>query len=172
MKLSANEIQGLATKAARGAGFPPGQSETFGRATVVHLAAARDAKAISSALQNAGNSPILRLSLLVDDILLACAAMKGEAEITLHPHDAPMALSYARLTPVRLTDCALIDRDDQPRLRVSADLGTPSRPSLPPRIDMPERLHDELSTLAAKTYVPATAASRLRGAGAGLRDND
>jgi len=43
---------------------------------------------------------------------------------------------------------------------------------LKPRIALPADLETHLQTLAAKTYVPATEASRLAGAGAGLTDND
>jgi len=35
-----------------------------------------------------------------------------------------------------------------------------------------DQLWIQLSDLASKTYVPATEASRLSGAGAGLNDND
>jgi len=40
------------------------------------------------------------------------------------------------------------------------------------RIGMSDGLNAHLNTLAAKTYVPASDASRLAGAGAGLTDND
>jgi hypothetical protein len=40
------------------------------------------------------------------------------------------------------------------------------------RIFMSDAFNAYLSTLAAKTYVPASEASRLAGAGAGLTDND
>ena len=90
MSLSANEIQALATKAARGAGFPPGQAESYGRATVMHLVAGRDPQPLHDALAQVDNSPILRLPLLVDDILAACAAVKGPAELTLNPDDSAL----------------------------------------------------------------------------------
>lgn len=172
MSLSANEIQALATKAARGAGFPPGQAESYGRATVMHLVAGRDPQPLRDALAQVDNSPILRLPLLVDDILAACAAVKGPAELTLNPADSALAPSYAELAPVRLRDCTLITTGEQPRLRVDAELDTPWRPKLPPRLDLPARLRATLNELAQNTYVPASEASRLRGAGAGLSDND
>jgi len=40
------------------------------------------------------------------------------------------------------------------------------------RIAVPDELWRQTEMLAARTYVPATAASRLAGAGAGLTDND
>ncbi|MCF6444957.1 hypothetical protein L1065_09405 [Nereida sp. MMG024] len=41
-----------------------------------------------------------------------------------------------------------------------------------PRLLLPKSLEAELTTLAAKTYVPASDGSRLAGAGASLLDND
>lgn len=148
MTLSSDDTQTLASKAARGAGFPSGQAERFGRAAVVHLAEGRDGAALTAALSNPSDSPILRLAPLCDDILAACTAMRGPAELTLTPGDTALALAYARLAPVLLTDCVLVDRDDQPRLRVTADLTTPLRPSLPKTIHVPQSLVDQLSQYA------------------------
>ncbi|MGX9357101.1 hypothetical protein ACS3SW_18605 [Roseobacteraceae bacterium S113] len=47
-----------------------------------------------------------------------------------------------------------------------------SRADLPDRLEMSDALLDVLSRHAHETYVPATEASRLSGAGAGLTDND
>ncbi len=46
------------------------------------------------------------------------------------------------------------------------------RPTLPARINCPAELFEHLQSLAQNTYVPASAASRESGAGAGLTDND
>lgn len=47
-----------------------------------------------------------------------------------------------------------------------------TRPEPPPRLTLPEGLFEAFAALAHQTYVPATAASRVGGAGAGLTDND
>ena len=170
---SANEVSGLAQKAARGAGFPPAQAETFGRAVAVHLGAGRAAGPVQAALANPDDSAILRLPLLLDDVLRAMALTGGEVALPLHPGDEALALSYARLLPLRLSDCRVEHREEaQSRLVLSGDPDVPARPALPPRIDIPEDLRVFLSDLAARTYVPASEASRMAGAGAGNIDND
>lgn len=97
----------------------------------------------------------------------------GDVVLTLHPGDEALALAYVRLLPLRLLERTIEKRPGaQPRLRVVADTATPAKPDLPTRIDAPEALMDHLSDLAARTYVPATEASRVSGAGAGDIDND
>ncbi len=173
MSYSANEISALARKAAVGAGFPHGQADQFGQAVAVHLGAGRAPEAVLAALDDPEDSPILRLPLLMDDVLRAVALTGSDVSLTLHPGDDALALAYARLLPVRLVECRVEQRDGaQPRLAVLADPETPSRPALPPRIAVPDALHARLGTLAARTYVPASAGSRQAGAGAGDIDND
>lgn len=46
------------------------------------------------------------------------------------------------------------------------------RAALPERLEVPEKFISLLQTLAQKTYVPSSVASRASGAGAGLTDND
>ncbi|MFZ7090335.1 hypothetical protein [Primorskyibacter sp. 2E233] len=173
MSRSANEIMGLAQKAARGAGFPPQQAERFGRAAAAHLAANRNPEDLVQALRDPADSPVLRLPLLMDDVLRALSLTGPNVDLTLHPEDVSLASAYARLLPIRVTDCTIVqDEDRQPRLHVSADLQTPGKTSFPARIEAPEDLIAQLSRLAAKTYVPASEASRSAGAGAGDIDND
>lgn len=47
-----------------------------------------------------------------------------------------------------------------------------AKSSSPDRIEVDENVWQALNVHAAKTYVPASEASRLKGAGAGLTDND
>ena len=84
-----------------------------------------------------------------------------------------MAMSYARLLPMRLVSCRIVAREDaQSRLAVEGDPSVPGRAALPPRIEIPDDLRDALAARAALTYVPASEASRSAGAGAGNIDND
>jgi hypothetical protein len=174
MTHSATEIMALAQKAARGAGFPADQAEKFGRAAALHLGAGRDPGPLVEALANPEDSPILRLPLLMDDVLRAVALAGPEVALSLHPGDEGLALSYARWLPMRLVHCGLRPAEDgaQARLEITADASVPARPSLPPRIPVPQDLFDLFTRLAAKTYVPASDASRAAGAGAGDIDND
>lgn len=170
---SANEVAGLAQKAATGAGFPPSQAETFGRAVAVHLGAGRAALAVSTALDDPLDSPVLRLPLLMDDVLRAVALTGGEIALTLHPGDEALALAYARLLPMRLVTCQVTSCEGaSSRLVIEGDPSVPAKPVLPPRIALPAELQTFLEGLAARTYVPATEASRTAGAGAGNIDND
>lgn len=173
MSFSANELGGLAQKAARGAGFPPRQAELFGAAAVLHLASGGDAGALEQALADPQDSPILRLPLLTEDILRALTLTGPEVTLTLQPGDEALALSYTQLLHV-CVERAEIEQapDGLPRLTVRADLNTAARPDLPARIDAPEDLVAWLGQLAAETFVPPSEASRSAGAGAGNIDND
>ncbi|WGW03686.1 hypothetical protein [Tropicibacter oceani] len=175
MTRSANEIMGLAQKAASGAGFPPEQAARFGQAAVAYLAAGQPPDALLTALRDPADSPLLRLPLLMDDVLRALSLTGPEVELTLHPGDEALATAYARLLPLRMTACTVVEADGeagQARLRVAADTDTPARLRFPPRIEAPQSLIEALGQLAARTYVPASEASRLAGAGAGNIDND
>lgn len=172
MTHSANEVMKLAERAARGAGFPPAQAESFGQAAVVHLGAGRDADALLKALADAQDSPVLRLALLPEDILRAVRLMGARIALTLHPGDETLAMAYARLVPHRLVSLRIDHPDDgQPRLHVEVDLSTAATPSLPPRIDVEQDVMARLAVLARRTYVPASETSRAA-AGAGNIDND
>ncbi|MDA7426184.1 hypothetical protein [Thalassococcus lentus] len=174
MTHSATEIAALAQKAARGAGFPAAQAEHFGRVAALHLGAGRDEAALLDALQDPSDSAILRLPLLMDDVLRAVALAGKDVSLSLHPGDEHLVLSYARWLPMRLTACAVRPETDshQARLELSADPAVPARPALPARISASPDLMETMGALAAKTYVPATEASRSAGAGAGDIDND
>ncbi len=172
MSFSANELASLAHKAAVGAGFPPSQAETFGRAATLYLGDGHGAEALVGVLDDAADSPVLRLPLLMDDILRAIALLGPEVTLSLHPGDVDLASSYARLLPLQITSLDVdIPEEGQPRMHLVTDPARPTQHPLPPRITAPEPLVSTWQDLAARTYVPATAASRA-GAGAGNIDND
>ena len=173
MSYSATEVIALAQKAARGAGFPPRQAEAFGQAAAIHLGADRPVQALRDALADPADSPILRLPLLMDDVLRAAASLPEPIELSLQTGDEALAPAYIRTLPIRVLSCQVVPGDEGPaRLVIEADPATPAKPALPARITLPDDLAQDLSTLAQKTYVPATEASRMTGAGAGLTDND
>ncbi|WP_417210773.1 hypothetical protein [Antarctobacter sp.] len=173
MSFSANEIAGLAQKAARGAGFPPRQAELFGAAAVHHLAGGGPPAALDRALANATDSPVLRLPLLIEDVLRALTLTGPEVTLTLQPGDEALALAYTGLINIQV-DWARIDQseDGLPRLTLCARSDTPARPRLPARIDVPAELVAHFGQLASETYVASSGASRDAGAGAGNIDND
>jgi hypothetical protein len=173
MSFSTNEIASLAQKAARGAGFPPAQSEHFGRAAVHHLGAEGPIEALIEALADPADSPILRLPLLMEDVLRALPLAGPQITLTLQQGDAALVQSYARLLPIHLTHCTVLtDEDRHPRLVLTADHTRRGKRPLPLRIKAPPALVATLSQLASRTYVPASPVSRTTGAGAGNIDND
>lgn len=173
MSYSANEIAGLAQRAARGAGFPPRQAEVFGAAAAQHLATHGEASALAAALADPANSPILRLPLLIEDIERALRLTGPEITLTLQRGDDALAPAYARLLHFWIESAQVDVTDDGlPRLTVRADPGAAPPPRLPARIHAPTGLVSTLTGLAARTYVPASERSRRGGAGAGDIDND
>ncbi len=148
MKPSASDLQTLSTRAARGAGFTPAHAARFGRAAVHHMADGRDHAALLDALRDPGNSPILRLPLLLEDLLKACTALSGTAELTLLGSDVALAPSYARLLPVHLSECEVVKRGAQRRLRISTDGKPQPTTVLPEPGEVPQPLIDRLKRLA------------------------
>ena len=164
MKSGASDLQTLASRAARGAGFAPAHAARFGRAAVHHLAEERDHTALLDALRDPGNSPILRLPLLMEDLLTACAALGGTAELTLLSGDAALAPSYARLLPVHLSACEIVTRGAQRRLRISTDGKPQPASALPDPGAVPQPLIDRLKQLAVHDTGNGAEADQRRGA--------
>lgn len=173
MSYSINEIQTLAQKAAMGAGFPCAQAETFGKAAVAHLIEGGAPEVLLGALSKPHDSPILRLHLLMDDVLRAVRAMGGDVSLSLHQEDGALAKAYVRTLPIRVSNVTIEDREDATsKLHLSTEPGSHVELEIPARLTIPNDFGDTLRTLAARTYVPSSDASRLAGAGAGLTDND
>ena len=161
MILSANELSATCQKAARGAGFPMAQTQSFATAALRHIGVERPEDEIAKALIHNDDSPILTLPVLLDHALI-----KGRA--TLQGGLTPdLALSYAETSPWKMQ----IIRAGR-AIHLTCDGHRADRIPLPERLTISDTLWAHLQRLAAKTYVPATEASRLSGAGAGLSDND
>jgi hypothetical protein len=164
--LSGNEVVALATSAARGGGAPPGQAAEFGRATLCHLSAGRGPDDLIHALNALPDGPVL-------EVPLAMARIMDDAK------DDVAAGVMALAAPADLVDSYL---DAQPfhvarapgpdGLAVTFSLQAPARLALAGRIALPDGLTGLMRDLSAKVLVPDTDASRARGAGAGLTDND
>lgn len=190
MTMSLNEVDAMARKAARGAGLEWGLAEEAGRATrwlcaqgldgvgvavsvlTVRVAAnctlacgaalsdrAPDLRTGSIELKNI-NQPLFLLPFaamaaqtlraVVEVECKGSRALTDGKSLTL-TGDFP---NYATAVSLRLTDAALYE--ERPLSR--------ARPS--------QFAWAELESLAKLTYAPATDESRLKGAGAGLSDND
>ncbi len=163
MNGSANEIAALAAKAARGAGAPPAQAEAFGQATICHLAAGRDPGLLAQALFALPLGPITTLPGALMRVLEE--ATEDTAKGTLPA--TGLTESYAEAQPFALTSTPTDQGFD-----ITFTLTEPANRTMPARLALPVALTEKMKTLAARTYVPETEASRLSGAGAGLTDND
>jgi len=162
----------MATRAARGAGYPIGQAEDLG-ATAAYLAGIRaDVAPITQALQEdptplavtwEGKTAIITAGATIFTAPMACDAVAMGGEVTLADiSQAPLIsamLCTRGLTPwwegtlLREGDCEIL-------------------PVKPGPVDIPDADWQIWKALAARTYVPESAASRAAGAGAGLTDND
>ena len=194
LDLSLNEVETLAQKAARGAGLPWGAAEDAGRSAAWmarHVGAwAEPLLTLLESPPPAALSPLLLAGQLADGAVAAAARVVqplwllpgllagpgrcnpvalrlGEAEIRCNPDETPSAtLPAAALAAL-------------PAVPVAVRLGEGRLPGLP--YDLPARFRrsavpvaawERLQALAARTYVPASLESRLRGAGAGLLDDE
>jgi hypothetical protein len=164
MSRSANEVTVLCAKAARGGGAPPEQATLFGRAALCHLARGRDPAQLKRALEALPGGPILHLPVLF--MALAEAALREEGPDAL-PDDSPPELlqSYAEAQP-------FLVRIGAQTCQAQARPSEPAPPLPATRIALQPELQALLQSLAAKTLVPESEASRRAGAGAGLTDND
>lgn len=139
---SINEIQGLVLRAARGAGVPLGIAEDLS-ACVPHALANGALTDIADILWRDDHSALLGDIAALDARLCGLEASDPPAT-TPRLGDALAAASGLELMPLPVSGA-------QP---------------------VPDALWDRLTILAARTNVPASAASRDTGAGAGLTDND
>lgn len=174
MKRSLNEISAMVVKAARGAGLPLGHCDDIG-AAAAHLAATDPLRldCVIVALRGP-HAPVDMVGGRFRNARAAMAGpiavdmiLSGAAEVTLEDIDAPrlvLAICAAR-------GVAVAQRSEGKALILNLKNDTVTPPAAR-SVTVSDLLWGQLSTLAAKTYVPATEASRLAGAGAGLTDND
>jgi hypothetical protein len=179
---SHNEVVTLALKAARGAGAPLGHAEDFAAAVGVLAATTPDQiGAVSCALKSpvARPQPVfegtrMRLSpvhVIMAGPLLADAFLTGLAQATLVAVDAP-ALLAAYLSGIAQHCHVVLDMQGDSVILTRVDTPTAAPTMRPGPLDIADTDWAFWESLAARTYVPASAASRLAGAGAGLTDND
>jgi hypothetical protein len=194
IELSLNEVETLALKAARGAGLPWGVAEDVGRSAAwLARCVGTWAESLLMLLENppaAARSPLLLAGALADGAV-------ATAELVVAPLWVlpPLLLGPGRCNPVALrlgmeeircnpgeapgATCSAAGLAALPPSLVAVRLHPQRLPPLPNA--MPQHLRRSIVTrgalarleaLAALTYVPASEASRRRGAGAGLLDDD
>ena len=166
MNTSWNEVSALAAKAARGAGAPPAQAVEFGRATALHLAKGRAEGDIRAALNALPSGPILDVPLALQTVLSDRKEQAAQGHVPA-ANQMDLVCSYIECLPFANTYQRGTDR-----VVITLDLTKPAPRVVPSRINLGLDLYYDMQTLAARTFVPETEASRLSGAGAGLTDND
>lgn len=179
MKRSINEICGMVLKAARGAGVPLGHCEDLAKAASYIAAtdpAALDVIADILAVQSHQPSVILQGDAL--RIQGGSAALAGPMAVdAIRAGVREVTIADARAHVVvfaffAVQGIATSHRFDDADLIVSkSDQAAPAIPFVRP-VFVSDQLWQVFNDYAAKTYVPATEASRIAGAGAGLTDND
>ena len=176
---SHNEIVAMALKAARGAGVPFGLAEDFARAVgVLALSAPQDLACVGTALGSSfadlsisgGEALVIAPAPVIMAAPMAIDALRsGTVKVVLQDVDAlPLLRSYL----------SVVQEDFDLTLTLGADgetitAGGDAWPLYAPQpVEVDADVWAAWNMLAARTYVPATEASRLAGAGAGLTDND
>ena len=160
------EVQALATRAAVGAGVPMAQALAFGTTAARHLADDEPEAALAHSL--AAPETITALALQVEKMIERASLSPRPV-----PVDAPDADARALLVSwLRALPCRTAIDVSGPRVLAALDLTAANAHARPDRVTLSAGLHATFTTLAARTYVPDSDASRAMGAGAGLMDPD
>lgn len=206
-----NEVEALAKKAARGAGYPWGLAEEAGKAVrwlcaadidgcaaLAQLLTESDGTTLSNRAprpEASWTSPGNRLCSLLTGVALSDFAdtlvdedihLKNVAQpILLAPFaglsaqclDAPVSLEWERASVATDGETVAISGDIGAAsanviVKAGAHLEQGKAQPICSRADPDADTLATLNRLAHRTYAPATDASRLSGAGAGLSDND
>lgn len=163
MKLSLNEFETAVRKAAVGAGLPWGLADELAAACVQVAAAGGEAAA--EALWALEDDRLVREAPAALD-----AAASGEAARLAHHGHPALAHGYVRAAAAEYRLGFVADDDGAALLiRQAGEVGA-ARP--PARVAVNADDWARIGALAHRTYVPSTAESRAKGAGAGLTDND
>ncbi len=192
MIVSLNEVEVMATKAANGAGRPWGLAQEAGMAAArLEAMGLPGARCLLRLLQTtdgetklAGRCPILEgahisdlggeglpasFDAMLQPLLLAPFLMQPGGDATLSWQGCAVDVTSGGVTVRGNSECPATPAE----VRIEAGAG--SSPSLRPgtgAVDIGDEIWEALGRFAHRTYVPATEASRLKGAGAGLTDND
>ena len=138
------ELAALLMKAARGAGLPLALAEDLYQ--MADFVTAEDVSRLTDEIE-AGGASLIALTHDLDAVACGVAMASND----------PLAPALAAAQGWVLADGR--KADGLPNKRAGA-------------LDIPDDVLHRLNALAARTYVPETAASRARGAGAGAIDND
>ena len=192
MSFSLNEYEALCKKAARGSGMHWGQSEEVGKAArFLGTYGLDDGPLVLRAIETFGPQNALWLGpALCDEGYafeepLVIKSIEAQALILPFLHmmiidqNVSLSITWDRFDAILSSAgiyCILRDglyQSGPLDISISKFYGSQHDvPCMQSRVNIPQDIFDRLNSLAHKTYAPATEASRLAGAGAGLNDND
>ncbi|MEL7211719.1 MAG: hypothetical protein AAGK92_03585 [Pseudomonadota bacterium] len=155
---SVAELQSSLLKAGRGLGLPLGIAEDIATAAPFFLAADEPNETFAQLLREMESGHVTRVIEAID-----AALCDGEAEIA----DSRAARALVASASYRAQRILVLKAS-----RVVAEGPAKIARPFPRRKMIDDGLWDRLQGFAARTYVPASEASREKGAGAGLTDND
>lgn len=168
-----NEVEGLVKKAARGAGFPVGQSEDLGRIAAYLAGTGASVEPITRALCETPTKADIVWGDGIIEIRAGAAALIGPVvrdAFVMGCKEAVLAdVTHAPLVAAFLAENGVAQKWEGARVTLSDT--TVLKPGCMP-VTIPQEDWQLWQDLAGKTYVPETQASRIAGAGAGLTDND
>lgn len=157
---SVNEVQGLLTKAARGAGAQAAQAAQFGKAGTFHLAAQGQVRDLQAALAELPQGAIVDIPVIIQHHIECVESVAPSIDLTTFS----LVAAYLAAHPFALCTLSPTTARLDPK-----DI---SRPDLPARLDVEDATWEAWGILAQRIFVPETEQSRAAGAGAGLTDND
>ena len=156
---SFTEVEAVLTKAARGSGAGVADGARFAKAGALCLCAENGADLVNAALADLPNGVIVdHASWILRDL------EEAEGDTVIFPNGDPLWVGYIDTLPYKS-----VERPDGDIVVYMDIFAKPVRPS---RVFITDENMTHWQALAAKTYVPETAQSRIAGAGAGLTDND
>lgn len=181
-RLAVAEVQALLLKAGRGAGLPLGYAQDLSALAPLLMSDPQLLAMAAAALEGHHHAPTVegtdahvvveRAAILMAAPVVVDALVTGADRVVLHNIDWPLLLwpylSHAQIVYGHAFELAAGSKDTVMITAAKRDMLDPFGPSQP----VPFQIIERLETYAAKTYVPASEASRLAGAGAGLSDND
>ncbi|MEO0389957.1 MAG: hypothetical protein AAF218_03355 [Pseudomonadota bacterium] len=166
MEWSWTELQALGVKAATGAHVPPAQALAFGAMLPRHLADGGSEDPVLRALD--APKCIVTLALQIEQIVEQASVTNKPVKVSeTDPGKRALVISWLAGLP-----CQAEISGHGADVTAALSLSAPSTRARPKRIPVSPELAAQLNALAARTYVPDSAASRASGAGAGLMELD
>jgi hypothetical protein len=178
---SLNEVASLLLKAARGAGLPLSHAEDLAAltpwlsdtATLLAVTTALETPAEPLEIMARNGTTRLTGHPLITPMTALDLVLAGEGPVLIPPPEpAILAAAVARAETLLNKQIPVECPPSGTLLHAPTAFPPTTTPTPQGPVHLPPDLLARLDALGARTYVPASDASRLAGAGAGLTDND